>query len=182
VAVLSAASLILLLWFHRVAFYHGVPLHNFRASQPVASFQQAQQLMGTIQPLLSALHHKFPGVCAFAAPNLLVYEQFLLLRTGTQNYTVVMNPVLVPTADSKVSTLSEASYMCDDATVTQTRERYDSVVCSYFDSEWQTQKQVFTGALSVCLQHFVDIFNGTWPCNHTDSEARVPRHLPLKDL
>lgn len=177
-AFLTVLTLVQLLWWHAVLFPHSQPISSFRSSSPVESPEQADQLLRAVEPLLMELYHHFREACGFSAPNVHIYEQLLLLRHG-ENHTVLMNPVVIPAPNTKVSQVSESSYMCDDVMETKQKERYNSVVCSYFDRNWKKQRKVFSGREAVCLQHFAEIFNGTWPCNHNHT-YHIPRHLKVE--
>jgi peptide deformylase len=53
--------------------------------------------------------------------------------------------------------------------------RHTAATVAYLDQSGVSRESLFTGADLVCIQHFIDIFQGHWPCDGT--QPRVPRRL-----
>lgn len=147
------------------------PKHTgFRASSPVETEDQAKLLMQAVYPFLHELHLKYPKACAFAGANVHVYDQILVAKEPGGQLSTLFNPEVFPVQDSAVSELRETSYLCTDLTVSRLAQRYDEVVCRYRDENFVLQRKSVKGAQAVCLQHFVEVLQGTWPCNSTKNE------------
>jgi peptide deformylase len=52
--------------------------------------------------------------------------------------------------------------------------RMTSIYVQFEDSTGAEHEQHFTGARAVCIQHFMDVFSGVWPCDSYADEYRVP--------
>lgn len=49
-----------------------------------------------------------------------------------------------------------------------------SIYVRFDDSSGSLHERHLAGAQAVCVQHFMDVFDGTWPCEVAADEFRIP--------
>lgn len=152
----------------------------FQASEPLPSLSAAHDLSLRVRPSMTHVMRDRPRLCGVAAPNFRVYHRFLLLRhEGTGQVTEVFNPRMCaeqPT-DAVNHTVPESSLMCANRTQTP-RVRRSTVRVCHRDALWKEQDVVFTGGDAICLQHFMDVFAGHWPCGVSGEDRRMMPVVP----
>lgn len=150
---------------------------SFRASRPVYGALDsalADQLRDQV-----AQHPDWP--CGCGAPQLRVYVQAVALRKAGHPPIVVVNPKLeLLEPESQLSV--EQSPLCSSTRVRLYRTRSRRVRVTYTDEmgDHVTHTQVVEGHQAVCLQHWVEVFGGVWPCEgseHTHDILRLPPAL-----
>lgn len=147
---------------------------SFRASRPVRGALDsalADQLREQ-----AAQHPDWP--CGCGAPQLRVYVQALALRQAGQPPVVMVNPSLeLLEPESQLSV--EQSPLCSSTRVRLYRTRSPRVRVFYADESDSrvVHTQVLEGPQALCLQHWVEVFGGVWPCEgseHTHDILRLP--------
>ena len=102
-------------------------------------------------------------------------HRYAVLRQG-ESYLDLFNPV-ISTVDprSKNATLEESSEMCH-VPIAKRVTRHTVVTAQWRDALWKPHSETLNGIEAVCLQHFIDLFNGEWPCSSVGRDAeRIPK-------
>lgn len=88
----------------------------------------------------------------------------------------VFNPVLRGVHEMSTNiTIEETSDMCHTP-LARNIVRSTRVKAQWMDSNWKPRQEVLSGVEAICLQHFIDLFNGQWPCSSVGEDARrVPK-------
>lgn len=152
----------------------------FAPSRPVGDAGEALELTAGLRAwLLQGLRHH-DRVCGIAAANFRDYRQYLMLRT---NYQELFNPrvVRVIKERNRDVELQETSLMCRDSPP-QTRRRQTAVEVEYEDAAFLTHRHAFFGRDAICVEHFIEVFGGHWPCRMSvvDAVRRPQPPLPQR--
>lgn len=151
----------------------------FRESAPVESAEDAVQLSRNVRPLLIAALSR-NEMCGAAAPNMRVYQRYAVIRDSTTRlYREIFNPevVRIHHAASSNSTVQERSSMCA-GNRTKAVVRPTAVWMRWKDEAWVQHESLWMGNSAMCLQHFIDVFQGHWPCGHEGADrTRIPISL-----
>jgi peptide deformylase len=118
--------------------------------------------------------NRHPDNCGISAPNFRVYERFMLLRTNDGvGFIEMYNPRYVVRENSPVVEVKEAKLMCDrDSQGDSLNERARKITVTYENFVGETVTVNMSNKAAYCVQHFVDILDGNWPCEN--SGRRVP--------
>lgn len=175
-----------------VVFLRGPPPDFFRASSPLRSrddFRRADEL--TV-PLLQELLQEHPHMHCLGAPAARIYTQVIVIRRPeSHGWQVLYNPRLQPHGQTITRQVKEESSMCplDPDTqmiksVLRTRQETITVITNASHMPGDTRRTTLEKYDAVCVQHFLDIFSGQWPCapretdpDNSDTHLHYPRQL-----
>lgn len=144
----------------------------FRASDSVAPHEMPS-ILYQIRPRVEEYLRVNPNECGLAAPNLQLYKQYLVLRHEAALIDV-FNPSFVPTGWMVNSTQKESSSMCKDKFVFEATRSY-SISMTYRTAGNHESVLELSHVQAWCVQHFVDVFKGTWMCDPgIPSVLRIP--------
>ena len=177
---LGTALLLCLLCFLGVRASRAPTEHPlmFKAAQVLTTAADARETQSVLRARMLALLHERPSLCGVAAPNLGVYQRYAILRRETGELVDVFNPVVdsIEHLQNKNITVNERSIMCEG----QQRHphvRHSAVWVTHVNVLWQHVSSLWTKQEAFCLQHFLDLFEGLWPCASVGEDRwRVPRH------
>jgi len=99
--------------------------------------------------------------CAVSAPDVDIYENYLIKKQG-ESIQELFNLRILPFPDASLVTVEEKSPRCTES---RTIQRYSQVWIVY-DTVNEDGVTAFIDDLieAVCIQHFVNVLNGIWPC------------------
>lgn len=115
---------------------------------------------------------KHPSDCGIAAINYGIAIQWVCLQDGR----CFANPRYMPETSQQIM-VPEHSLLCADSDDNPTRT-YSAHIRLLYNN---TDTLLMQNAEAVCLQHFVDIFQGQWPCERTGPHEFLQK-LPLPDI
>jgi len=123
------------------------------------------------------------GVHCLSPVNLCGYHRVVYVYlTEARVWRGLADPRVEDLDTSAMQPLDEHSFLCRAGTPAQRRARATSVKASFWDpahpkrarhTEW------FSGAGAVCVQHWIDVFDGNWPCGRNQSRPQrvFPEHI-----
>lgn len=132
-----------------------------------------------------------PESCGAAAANVGIYQRYILLRNaerphegneqhpGSENsprFTELVNPVLLA-LEGRKRKFTEVSDMCPPGAEHEVvRERFEFVRLRH-DTPVGPAHLRLGAPEATCLQHFLDVLDGAWPCaDDPDRLHRVPHY------
>jgi peptide deformylase len=134
----------------------------------------ADELIADVLPRLIVFLENHPTLCGAAAPNVGSNFQMVLLRSG--DYMFNPNVVSVNHERNRNVSIIESSYMCHDRTYQRQVLRMTSIMVAFTDRDTTARVVPLESEDAICVQHFIDIFLGHWPCKHEGVDAlKVPR-------
>ena len=107
------------------------------------------------QDLIDTLADHREGCVGMAANMIGVLKNIIIVNTGNETI-VMMNPEIVKTSAKR--------YKVDEGCLSlegeRETERFESVEVKYHDTEWNKQKQKFSGFTAQIIQHEIDHCKG----------------------
>jgi len=89
----------------------------------------------------------------------------------------LINPVIV-SSNGEVHNITEHSSMCESRDGI-TKERCLRVRVDYTDGLFDHHADWFQDRDAICLQHFIDVMNGVWPCVDVTQVPILPNQRSL---
>lgn len=168
---------------------------HFRASEFVArtpteglALQRLAQLQHDFIPLLHMALDVHTDLSCLGAPNFRKYLRILVLRdesaTVPPNTYRALYDVEIVALHGERTPQQEFSLMCYEDRDGQVRsmhtKRASAITAKFKDAHNYEYTQRFQGLAALCIQHYVDVFDGWWPCvSSEENDIKFPRHPPL---
>jgi peptide deformylase len=169
-----------LVLFMFLVMYQNQPIaihaHLFRASMPVLDYEQALALHAEVRPVLLRRMLN-TTMCGASAINVRKYVRYaIILDDKGQLYRDIFNPELlrIDHLTNENISIRERSSICQ---VQQERDtpRHTAVYIRWRDEQYIQREALWMGRAAICIQHFLDMFEGHWPCStDVDGRSRVP--------
>lgn len=114
--------------------------------------------------------------CGISASNFRYYVNYMVVRSSFDSKGVeeMFNVRILRFHDrDKTSLVRESSHMCNaEYAPTDQVHRSSVVTIEYENFAGVTTSRDVSGSISFCVQHYVDILLGEWPC--LDGQVRIP--------
>ena len=114
------------------------------------------------------------GLDCIGAPNIRIYAPLVLLWEPDSGWVTVRDPKIDVDHRYDEVTQHESSWMCTprNGTVVQ-RKSFQRVRVAYLDENGTSSVRSWKGASAHCIQHWVRVFEGHWPCAPNPKDIRV---------
>ena len=168
--------LLLVCVYMLVVYLRGPPVGYFRASPSLLTLAEYRRATTRTVPLLQEMLQAHPHMHCLGGPAARLYEPVLVLRrhkdaqrVGAGEFRVLFNPTLISGA-VETDVEEESSLCATDPNSTRVRpvvrKRYTEIVVEHMPSPLPLSQErlALSSYDAVCVQHYLDIFAGVWPC------------------
>lgn len=131
----------------------------------------------TLRTEMSRYMKNRPKACGISAPNFRHYVNYLVIRTpDNKGVEEMFNTRIIRFHDrDRTSLIRESNDMCYTKYRPETQVgRSGTITVEYQNFAGTTVTRDFSSTQSFCLQHYVDIVEGTWPC--LSGQVRIPAY------